>query len=551
MIRFIKPLFLLALSISLVSCTKPDDIINDFDVHVNPTFYRYIAITDLVDVSDSNAVLPANLRIRLSGPDASKIYALDGTQNIQNSGKLVQLMVPTEQEPVAGSSLRFSINASAPGYLGSNLSYEVKEGQYYQNKELRLLNTANLPSNIAVGTAGFSTNPSTGETSDTIQVSAQTANSKVALTIPPGTKFLDEQGNLILGKKASRFEIEIIDGSVFIAVWDGAIDLVVPTTGNGDVSLGEGEDFSFAAINENGGLTEILTPPGLNATVRLDIDPNLYNPETLQPFAVGDRAGVKYFEPEEQVWKFMSNQDLVVKKDDNDVLYIDISVDPLSYSTESSAYRLWYSPKLTPSYEYSISSNLKSANVPSATGNLELVFEILNTNIQYVVELGGSFNYESPSITSSNPQQDIKALQPLVLKEVRAKSGSLKNSNYSFNASETSNGWKNEIDYNSAIDPVTLAYRLRCDGAFIQPPVGVVMYYRAHDPSDEAPFSELYRFVNNTVSQYSFTSLEDGAYYDFRAQYGQDQIDTMNVKVIDGHTYDINLPQSVCNKIGF
>ena len=247
----------------------------------------------------------------------------------------------------------------------------------------------------------------------------------------------------------------------------------------------------------------------------------------------------------------MSNQDLVVKKDDNDVLYIDISVDPLSYSTESSAYRLWYSPKLTPSYEYSISSNLKSANVPSATGNLELVFEILNTNIQYVVELGGSFNYESPSITSSNPQQDIKALQPLVLKEVRAKSGSLKNSNYSFNASETSNGWKIEIDYNSAIDPVTLAYRLRCDGAFIQPPVGVVMYYRAHDPSDEAPFSELYRFVNNTVTQYSFTSLEDGAYYDFRAQYGQDQIDTMNVKVIDGHTYDINLPQSVCNKIGF
>lgn len=551
MIRFIKPLLLLVLSLSLFSCTKPDDIINDFDVHVNPTFYRYIAITDLVDANDSTAVLPANLRIKLSGPDASKIYALDGTQNIQNSGNLVQLMVPTEQEPVAGSPLRFSINASAPGYLGSNLSYEVKEGQYYQNKELRLLNATNLPSNIAVGTAGFSTNPSTGETSDTIQVSAQKANSKVALTIPPGTKFLDEQGNLILGKKASRFEIEIIDGSVFIAVWDGAIDLVVPTTGNGGVSLGEGEDFSFAVINENGGSTEILTPPGLNATVRLDIDPNLYNPETLQPFAVGDRAGVKYFEPEEQVWKFMSNQDLVVKKDDNNVLYVDISVDPLSYSTESNAYRLWYSPKLTPSYEYSISSNLKSANVPSATGNLELVFEILNTNIQYVVELGGSFNYESPSITSTNPQQDIKALQPLVLKEVRAKSGSLKNSNYSFNASETSNGWKIDIDYNSAIDPVTLAYRLRCDGAFIQPPVGVVMYYRAHDPNDEAPFSELYRFVNNTVTQYSFTSLEDGAYYDFRAQYGQDQIDTMNVKVIDGHTYDINLPQSVCNKIGF
>lgn len=77
------------------------------------------------------------------------------------------------------------------------------------------------------------------------------------------------------------------------------------------------------------------------------------------------------------------------------------------------------------------------------------------------------------------------------------------------------------------------------------------MYYREHDARNTAPFSELYRFVNNTVSQYSFTQLEDGSYYDFRAQYSGDQVDTSNVKVIDGHTYDISLPQSICNRIGF
>ena len=557
MIRALRSLLLLSMSLLALSCTKPDEILNDFDVHVNTTFYRYIAITDLELANDSLAQLPSNLKINVSGPDADRIYALDGTRNFKASGNIVQLMVPTEFEPQGGSSLRFKVSATASGFLRSSTSYSISEGDFYQSKSISLYNESNLPSNIAVNRSSFATDPSTGLIMDTVKANVQNGDGGVALSIPPGWRFMDSEGNIITGKKASHYEIEIISGEIFIAVWDGAIDLTIPTYGSNEVSLGEGEDFSFGVVDESGEVTTLLEPPSnfnqghsSDPKVRLEVSPTLFNPETLQNFKKGDRVGVKYLDESTQMWTYISQNDFFVEEDDDGDLFVEFELGQGDF-TEENAYRLWYSSKLSADNEYTITSNLASANVPSATGNLELVFEIVNTNIQYTVDLNGAFNYMSEVNIKQNPNEVIKTLHPVILKEIRAKSGSIKNANYLLNTAQTANGWNVNIDYNSTLDPVTLAYRLRCDGAFIQPPVGVVMYYREHDPNDEAPFNELYRFVNNTVTQYSFTELVDGDYYDFRAQYGPDQVDTSNVKVIDGHTYDITLPNVICNKIGF
>jgi len=557
MIRSLKAPLLLALGLLMLACTKPDEILNDFDVHVNPTFYRYIAITDLELAGDSNAILPSNLQINVSGPDADRIYALDGTRNFKASGNIVQLMVPTEFEPQGGSTLRFKVSATASGFLRSSTSYSISEGDFYQSKSISLYNESSLPSNIAVGRSSFATDPSTGLILDTIRASAQRNDAGVALSIPPGWRFMDSEGNIITGKKASRYEIELISGDIFIAVWDGAIDLTIPTHGSSQVSLGEGEDFSFGIVDESGDVTTLLEPPSnfnqgnsSDPKVRLEVSPTLFNPETLQNYKKGDRVGVKYLDESTQMWTYISQNDFFVEEDDDGVLFVEFQLGQGDFNEEN-AYKLWYSSKLSADNEYTITSNFASSNVPVTHGTLELVFEIVNTNIQYTVDLSGTFINTNNGLFNSNPKEVIKTLHPVVLKEIRAKSGSIKNENYLFNAAQISNGWNINIDYNSTVDPVTLAYRLRCDGAFIQPPVGVVMYYREHDPNDEAPFNELYRFVNNTVTQYSFTELVDGDYYDFRAQYGPDQVDTNNVKVIDGHTYDITLPNVICNKIGF
>ena len=77
-------------------------------------------------------------------------------------------------------------------------------------------------------------------------------NGKYELKTPVGS----------IGIRGTHYEVEIVSGEVFIAVWDGAIDVNVEVGGTDQVvSFGEGEDFSYASINEEGEVTELLEPP--------------------------------------------------------------------------------------------------------------------------------------------------------------------------------------------------------------------------------------------------------------------------------------------------
>lgn len=65
-----------------------------------------------------------------------------------------------------------------------------------------------------------------------------------------------------LPASATHFEIELISGEVFIAVWDGAVDVNVNVSGGGNtVTLGESEDFSFGTISDPGEVTTLLEAP--------------------------------------------------------------------------------------------------------------------------------------------------------------------------------------------------------------------------------------------------------------------------------------------------
>lgn len=66
-----------------------------------------------------------------------------------------------------------------------------------------------------------------------------------------------------IGIRGTHFEIELVDGDLFLAVWDGAIDLTVDTGTGTDstVSFGEGEDFSFGVVTDEGEVTQLLEAP--------------------------------------------------------------------------------------------------------------------------------------------------------------------------------------------------------------------------------------------------------------------------------------------------
>jgi len=84
-----------------------------------------------------------------------------------------------------------------------------------------------------------------------------------------------------IGIRGTHYEIEIINGEVFVAVWEGAVDISIDVgMDEKNVSLGEGEDFSYAKIDEVGEVTELLLPPenfneGHSSDPQSDSDENL------------------------------------------------------------------------------------------------------------------------------------------------------------------------------------------------------------------------------------------------------------------------------------
>jgi len=65
-----------------------------------------------------------------------------------------------------------------------------------------------------------------------------------------------------IGIRGTHYEVELIDGDMFVAVWDGAIDVTIATDGNQNtVSFGKNEDYSFGVVSKTGQVTQLLDAP--------------------------------------------------------------------------------------------------------------------------------------------------------------------------------------------------------------------------------------------------------------------------------------------------
>jgi len=66
-----------------------------------------------------------------------------------------------------------------------------------------------------------------------------------------------------IGIRGTHYEVQIIDGELWLAVWDGAIDITLNkgiNAGN-TISLGSGESFSFGSIDKEGNFITFIKPP--------------------------------------------------------------------------------------------------------------------------------------------------------------------------------------------------------------------------------------------------------------------------------------------------
>lgn len=70
-----------------------------------------------------------------------------------------------------------------------------------------------------------------------------------------------------IGIRGTHYEVQIIDGELWLAVWDGAIDITLNEGVNAGntISLGSGESFSFGSIDKEGNFITFIKPPKIFA----------------------------------------------------------------------------------------------------------------------------------------------------------------------------------------------------------------------------------------------------------------------------------------------
>jgi|688.fasta_scaffold173201_1 hypothetical protein len=148
----------------------------------------------------SSEQTPPNLTIKLSGPDADKIYEISGTRNyIPQQGSIDLILLPTIN-PSSTNPIEYTLIASAPGYMTVNYPVSIGDTGNF-NFGISMVKLDETPvgvtaivSNITLGSDG-----KVGSTQTLKTPVVATKQENVKLTIPEGTIMLDKNGSPVTG----------------------------------------------------------------------------------------------------------------------------------------------------------------------------------------------------------------------------------------------------------------------------------------------------------------------------------------------------------------
>ena len=108
-----------------------------------------------------------------------------------------------------------------------------------------------------------------------------------------------------IGIRGTHFEVQLVEGNVFLAVWDGAIDLTLENSSV--VSLGDNEAFSFAQITASGEVLKTTRAARVFDQNIVTIDPKDDNEEETEQVAATE-VEVNAFETDADAMDVYSEQ---------------------------------------------------------------------------------------------------------------------------------------------------------------------------------------------------------------------------------------------------
>ena len=527
-------------ALSLLSCTSPT---KDFDIHISPTFYKYVVNIDLREAKNPQNSFTGTVTIDISGQDASAIYSIDGTKNFNLNHGSIQLIVARKSEPMAGAPLNFRVGIKANNHKPVSLPIQIAQDDYYLSYSLTMIDLDNLPDGI--GSTNGSGSVTGGTLTQPIIITANSTDnlSKVTMTIPTTTTYTDANGNAITGSQLNVNILSLSDTSV-----------------GGQAALPDGTGL-IQKVDVDGEVLDLLLEPSATFEIDMDMDGQnitnfngsgvkmeisvpdiMYNEDAGRNYQAGDSISLISHSEGAQAWQ--DEGTYLVQDDGQGGLMVDPNITHLSYyKLIGKNYKIWrFNFNLYKFYTF-----LQAGTSASISGSLALDIKFTRGT--------HSFNWRANLFGSINTTRNLRLFlvtSPNMGVQVAPLPGGSINSNfYSFNINEPVPG-EVDIEVIPTNVGVDVSFSLYCSGnnTIINPPAGVKMFYKeSNDPN--AGFKHLYTFTQANISVNSgrIYQLEDGKKYDFRAYFNEHQIDTANVLVEDGKHYQVILPQSACDQV--
>jgi hypothetical protein len=554
-----KYLYLLLAAVFAFSCTKPDDILDDFQVHISPTFYKYVVEIDVEDLTDPSIPIANNVNVSVTGSNADAVFNIDGTKNYEVNYGTLQLMIAKGYEPSIGSPLIFRVVLEADGYQKTELPMSIGLEDYFVADLAQMLNLNNLPNSIGANVSNGGIDPITNTLTEPLVINTGSPDSisRIKITIPVDVKFLDENGNEISAKRnGTGLNVNVLS----LSDTSQSAQQAMPN-GSGLVQIvTEGASTDTLLLEQTGTFNITMDVDGVpvrgfsggkmsgGVTTRIPISAGTENPEFGRDYEEGDSVGMMSLSDGDAAWA-VENTSFVVQKDSiTGDLFVDPTITHLSWWRWR--WRRWYRPvyrRFGAGAYYADAANGNGA----ISGDLwtRFSYRYFGRWRSSWFRIRGNFgtNYRF------NPKRLIRTSR--VYSSIQLfPSSSINPANFNLSY-ENANyfGYQMKLlRIEPKVTPPSIGYRLYCGSSniLVSPPAGVKMYFRK--TGSGAAYEHLYTFTQQNVgiTFATFPKLENNVFYDFRAQLGETQKDTANVRVLDGSIYEVTMPNSACTALG-
>ena len=244
------------------------------------------------------------VKVTITGINKDAVLDISGVHHnpfLSAKGFLTLGLSPDEAfVPNSNNPIRFTLHAELEGYLSGEKLVTITHTGDYQI-QITLANTQNLPTGIIdlweTGVGNLS-----GDTL-TNNVTVSMPGEKVVLTLVKGTKFLDKNGNPLLGPL-----------SVYMVYFNNSENTILSLFPGGLISTINKNNTLLDGLFSTAGFfnVQIFSADGVPAKtfenkypiINILVDANTYNPETQTIISGNDLISLYSFEPDSSYWLY-------------------------------------------------------------------------------------------------------------------------------------------------------------------------------------------------------------------------------------------------------